>query len=410
MGMEQLKENIQEQKAVVNKTNKQINSLELYANKINAIIISLSSIWDANADRDCLLQAMEHCVKDAAEIIYDYSTFSVNAINFLNQIDLLEALAKALIPGKSIKLKSFHTSMSAKKDHGKIYNFSILDISAKDIANLTKQLDEISIETGSINEQIDSILTKHFNYKYSLSNISSRIKKLSADNSKVATALQRMKDLYQATENDISALVNGVVLGGETSGNVNAELQKAYIKEKDKNSYSWPEMIVYPDAYNVNDADVYLKQNNESGSCNLTSNAMMLKRKAYIDQKDDWVNINKDSVRGAAGGLVVKWDYNYEGDNIKYNVKRYPVDTSPQIAKENYITLLAAHPEGIVIWGDRAFRGNPHAILLTDYDEKTDTFYCSDPADSKSKGRIPLQESLYEGDITKATAYWVVEG
>ena len=95
MGIEQLKENIQEQKAVVNKTNKQINNLESYANKINAIIISLSSIWDANADRDCLLQAMEHCVKDAAEIIYDYSTFSVNAINFLNQIDLLEALAKA---------------------------------------------------------------------------------------------------------------------------------------------------------------------------------------------------------------------------------------------------------------------------------------------------------------------------
>lgn len=45
--------------------------------------------------------------------------------------------------------------------------------------------------------------------------------------------------------------------------------------------------------------------------------------------------------------------------------------------------MLNKHKEGIVIyyWGN-----NQHAVLLTDYDSTTNTFYCADPANATAQG------------------------
>lgn len=45
--------------------------------------------------------------------------------------------------------------------------------------------------------------------------------------------------------------------------------------------------------------------------------------------------------------------------------------------------MLNKHKEGIVIyyWGN-----NQHAVLLTDYDSTTNTFYCADPANATARG------------------------
>ena len=54
---------------------------------------------------------------------------------------------------------------------------------------------------------------------------------------------------------------------------------------------------------------------------------------------------------------------------------------------------LSEHPEGIVIYCWYKSSKKQHAILLTDYDSKTDTFYCSDPSPSTASGRIRLEDS-----------------
>ena len=49
-------------------------------------------------------------------------------------------------------------------------------------------------------------------------------------------------------------------------------------------------------------------------------------------------------------------------------------------------------------------RGQPHAVLLTDY--TNGTFYCSDPAGNISSGRIPLESSSVS--VNRSSCYWYV--
>lgn len=67
---------------------------------------------------------------------------------------------------------------------------------------------------------------------------------------------------------------------------------------------------------------------------------------------------------------------------------------------QTLITLLSQHPEGIVLYD----RGQPHAVLLTDY--TNGTFYCSDPAGNISSGRIPLESSSVS--VNRSSCYWYV--
>lgn len=59
-----------------------------------------------------------------------------------------------------------------------------------------------------------------------------------------------------------------------------------------------------------------------------------------------------------------------------------------QAKRQFFIEQLQSHPEGIVIYCHPT--GGQHAVLLTDYDANTDTFYCADPSSRANAGRIPL--------------------
>ena len=69
---------------------------------------------------------------------------------------------------------------------------------------------------------------------------------------------------------------------------------------------------------------------------------------------------------------------------------------------KHLIDLLEEHPEGIVAYDSWM----PHAILLTDYDADTDTFYCADPSEYAPYGRIPVTESLIS--IYDVSTVWYV--
>ena len=143
------------------------------------------------------------------------------------------------------------------------------------------------------------------------------------------------------------------------------------------------------------DAGFYLKQS-RSGTCTLTAAAMMLRRRAYLDGLADWVDVTENSVRPAAWSNGLSHSFTYKAMKVRYAT--LPADNGAKA--QTLIDLLAAHPEGIVLYDRR----QPHAILLTDYTDAV--LYCSDPAGNISAGRVPISSASVS--VAGASCYWYI--
>ena len=143
------------------------------------------------------------------------------------------------------------------------------------------------------------------------------------------------------------------------------------------------------------DAGFYLKQS-RSGTCTLTAAAMMLRRRAYLDGLADWVDVTENSVRPAAWSNGLSHSFTYKAMKVRYAT--LPADNGAKT--QTLIDLLAAHPEGIVLYDRR----QPHAILLTDYTDGV--FYCSDPAGNITAGRVPISSASVS--IAGSSCYWYI--
>ncbi len=162
--------------------------------------------------------------------------------------------------------------------------------------------------------------------------------------------------------------------------------------------------IISGASYSVNAANaediaapsVFVKQQ-ESNTCTLASNVMLLRRTALMRGDSDWKSITENSCRSTLWieGAGMKFDYTYK--NITVSCERFQSSSS---IKTQLINLLKDHPEGIVIY-DYDY---PHAILLTDY--TNGEFYCADPANNVSSGRIKASKALI--DIYGVESFWYV--
>ncbi len=139
-------------------------------------------------------------------------------------------------------------------------------------------------------------------------------------------------------------------------------------------------------AETINDSNVFLKQS-ENGKCTLTSAVMMLRRRAIIDGNAQWNTVTETTLGAEAwiGGTGLRNSFSYLGMSVIGT--RDFIENGDK--KASLIKLLSQHPEGIEIYDT----GIPHAVLLTDYDDATDTFYCADPAQGTAEGRIKLSQS-----------------
>ena len=156
-----------------------------------------------------------------------------------------------------------------------------------------------------------------------------------------------------------------------------------------------PASIASAEFVDINDPSVYLKQIPESKECTLISNVMMLRRRALLEGDPNWSDITREPVRKVAWGAKgAKFEFSYNDKKVEsYSMKELGYNKADLDGKKQYfIDAFIEHPEGIVIY----FNYNnttKHAVLLTDYDEATDTFYCADPAPHATSGRIPLANS-----------------
>ena len=125
--------------------------------------------------------------------------------------------------------------------------------------------------------------------------------------------------------------------------------------------------VLLPGAVDLNvDAGFYFKQS-RGGTCTLASAAMMLRRRAYLDGMDSWVDVTENGIKSTAwsGGLSHSFTYN------DMHVGYATLPSGKAAKTEALVSILAEHPEGIVLYD----RTRPHAVLLTDY--TNGVFYCS---------------------------------
>ena len=144
----------------------------------------------------------------------------------------------------------------------------------------------------------------------------------------------------------------------------------------------------------INNPEVFLKQQ-ESDTCTLCANVMMLRRAAIMKGMSNWKDITESSARSTVWveNAGVWLDYTYKGIRVSNDSVASPV-------LETLKNLLAAHPEGIVA-SDKHF---PHAILLTDY--TNGTFYCADPSSTTPAGRIPASKASIK--LENVDDFWYV--
>lgn len=142
----------------------------------------------------------------------------------------------------------------------------------------------------------------------------------------------------------------------------------------------------------LNTSEVFVKQQ-ESETCTLASNVMLLRRAAMLRGDSDWQSITESSCRSTLWCGGMRFSYTYKG--ISVDCERIYGNSTEKLK-----SLLSEHPEGIVAY-DYDY---PHAILLTDYTDGK--FYGSDPARCIAPGRINAADSLI--DTSDIEAYWYV--
>lgn len=153
----------------------------------------------------------------------------------------------------------------------------------------------------------------------------------------------------------------------------------------------------------LNDPSVFLKQNT-TYTCTLASTLMMFRRGAIINGNANWDSFTEGNYRKSdwwSGGL--SWTLRAEGMTaVSHKLSQYGLKNCDTVARRAwFIDALAAHPEGIVIYCQFS-SNNAHAVLLTDYDALTDTFYCADPSSAVAGGRIMLGQSELPSHVRRA--------
>ena len=112
---------------------------------------------------------------------------------------------------------------------------------------------------------------------------------------------------------------------------------------------------------------------------------------------------NKDITVNISGSVENGGDIEYPG-TCSYPVTFHTVGSG--ISNDEMITLLASHPEGVVVYSRYGSNGF-HAKVITRYDESNGIFYCIDTINDgyAGVGEVPLSETYGWYDFSRVESY-----
>ena len=132
--------------------------------------------------------------------------------------------------------------------------------------------------------------------------------------------------------------------------------------------------------------DVFVNEPGSTGRCTIYAATNMLRRAALLN--------------GDSGGLP--FGFSVSTQDATYTVEHgYITGSTVEERTAELLALLDENPAGIVLYTST---GNPHAVTLLGYDEKTGTFIAHD---SLTGATSPLDECV-SVRVSNANAYWYV--
>ncbi len=145
--------------------------------------------------------------------------------------------------------------------------------------------------------------------------------------------------------------------------------------------------------------DVFVNEPGSTGRCTIYAATNMLRRAALLNVDQDWSSITTSSIP-SSGGLP--FSFSVSTQDAAYTVEHGYI-TGSTVAERiaELLALLDENPAGIVLYTSA---GNPHAVTLLGYDEKTGTFFAHD---SLTGATSPLDECV-SVRVSNANAYWYV--
>ena len=103
------------------------------------------------------------------------------------------------------------------------------------------------------------------------------------------------------------------------------------------------------------------------GDCILTATRMMIRRAAIMRDNAGWRNMTNESLRPEAtmDGLLL-YSFDYKAGGVTYSVSSGTFTGKGTYARiSEFESLLRAHPEGVVVWGEWAASTGTHGVLVT---------------------------------------------
>lgn len=150
----------------------------------------------------------------------------------------------------------------------------------------------------------------------------------------------------------------------------------------------------------------------KSGDCILTATKMMIRRGSIIRKCGDWSRITNKALRSPATicGLLLN-SFKVDQEGLVYQVDSGMFKGKGDEARiREFEALLRAHPEGIVVHGDKAASTGPHGVLVVAV--KNGVVYAADSSRNTGLNNKGIQEWKDTTMLapSRVTKYWYISG
>ncbi len=148
----------------------------------------------------------------------------------------------------------------------------------------------------------------------------------------------------------------------------------------------------------------------QSGDCILSASKVMIRRAAILRGSQAWSSITNKTLRTPATifGLLLN-SFTFEADGLAYKVGcGFFSGNGDEARIREFESLVRAHPEGVVVWGDNAASSGMHGVLLVDV--KNGEPYAVDSTHnigSQKKGVQKWSDTTMKNP-SRVTKYWYI--